>query len=317
MDDGLPWVTVVCTCYNHAAYVKDALNSVLLQTYSKVELIVVDNCSSDNSVQIIQRYLQEHPSIIFVANSENKGICKAFNEVSRVAKGKYLIDLAADDILMPTRIERQVTVFEKLGEEYGIVYSNIELIDESGAHQGFAVSGKKSPSGDVFASLLEKHFLPSPSTMFRAFTFHTLGGYNESLLFEDFDYWLRCARHHLFYYDDFVSTQKRVLSSSLSAQFYSITSDRMLESTYATFAWASSHLHSSEERRSFEKGICYYFRQSVWLGHFEVALKFKGLLDQPSFSKRSVTGFANLLLKYRLNTSFLYLHYLKVSKLFR
>lgn len=309
-DLELPWVTVVCTCYNHESYVREALDSVISQTYPKVELIIVDNSSTDRSVNVILTFLQEHPSINFLANSENKGICKAFNEAVQIAKGKYLIDLAADDLLLPHRIQRQVDLFEKLGEEYGIIYSNVELIDSAGKHLEFSLSNIEGPSGHLFAALLEKHFLPSPSTMFRASAFKLLGGYNTALAFEDFDYWIRCSRGHLFHYDDFVGTKKRVLPRSLSSQFYQTRSNHMLESTYVTFAWAASRLQTKEEHRAFAKGASYYFRQCVWLGHFETAMKFEKLLKETTFSADVLTRLACLLLRLRLNVSSAYLRYL-------
>lgn len=305
----LPWVTVVCTCYNHESYVREALDSVISQTYPKVDLIIVDNCSTDQSVEVIHSFLQEHPSITFLANTENKGICKAFNEAVQIAKGKYLIDLAADDLLLPHRIQRQVELFEKLEEEYGVIYSNVELIDATGKHVGFSLPTIKGPSGNLFASLLEKHFLPSPSTMFRTSTFKNLGGYNTALAFEDFDYWVRCSREHLFQYDDFIGTKKRVLKNSLSTQFYETRSSRMLESTYTTFKWASSLLHTQVEHKAFVKGASYYFRQAVWLGHFETAIKFKQLLKKTTSSYSILTHLACLILKLRWNVSKVYLCY--------
>ena len=277
-----PFVTVICTCYNHADYVKEALASVMAQTYSSIQLIVIDNFSTDFSVAVIIDFIAPYPDIVFIQNKENKGICRAFNDAVALAKGEYLIDLAADDVFCPDRIEKQVEEFERLAKEYAVLYTNIALINAQGQLIKYHFKPDESPpTGDIFARLLEKHFLPSPSTMFRKSAFLSLGGYNEALAFEDFNYWIRCARQYSFCYLDIVSTKKRVLPHSLSTKFYDAQSSVMLESTFSTFQWASIQLKNGDEEKALEQGASYYFRQSVLLGHFVIAQKFYSLLGSP------------------------------------
>ncbi len=314
MDATLPLVTVICTCYNHADYVEEAIASVFAQSYPHIQLIVVDNFSSDRSVEIIQHALFSFPGTLFIQNKENKGICRAFNEAVAFAKGKYLIDLAADDVLLPDRIEKQVQAFEQLPASYALLYSNIAYIDPQGTllHAHFKPS-ETPPEGDVFASLLEKHFLPSPSTIFKTDVFLSLGGYNIQLAFEDFDYWIRCARQHAFAYLPILSTKKRILPHSLSMEFYSTRSDRMLESTWVTFHWAYAHLNNRQEEIAFVKGASYYFRQSVLLGHFQTAKKFHALFPSRKTKFSSTTLFCLVLFYLRLDLSWFYAKYLTLS----
>ena len=307
-----PIVTVICTCYNHADYVKEALASVMAQTYAHIQLIVVDNFSTDGSAAIIFDYLVFYPDIQFLQNSENKGICRAFNEAAALAKGSYLIDLAGDDVLLPDRIEKQVAAFEQLPKEYGLIYTNIAYMDSHGRVKGHCFqSQEKPPTGQVFAPLLKKHFLPSPSTMFKTSVFFSLGGYNEALAFEDFDYWIRCARQHSFGYLNEVTTIKRVLPQSLSSQFYDTRSSVMLESTLATFLWAATQIRTLEEEKALQQGAAYYFRQSTLLGHFQTAQKFASLLPllvtRTSLSTLLCLG----LLQLKWNVSWWYKKYLQ------
>ncbi len=282
----LPLVTVICTCYNHAQYVEEAIYSVLNQTYPNIQLIVVDNASQDESVAKINDLLLRFPNIQFIPNKTNIGICKAFNNAVKLATGKYLIDLAADDVLCLDRIALQVSAFEKLPDRFGILYSNVEEITPIGKHLCFSIKPENAPGGEIFGQLLEKHFLPSPSTMFKKEVFDSLGGYNESLAFEDFDYWVRCARNHHFHYLDIISTKKRILPHSLSSQFQSVQqSERMLASTYETFLWAKGHIRNEIEKKSLAQGISYYFRQSVLLRHFEIANKFREITPLPFHPK--------------------------------
>jgi glycosyltransferase involved in cell wall biosynthesis len=109
-----PWVTVICVCYNHEDYVEEALRSVVEQTHPNVELIVIDNGSTDGSASRIARFVQRHPAIRFLKNSVNVGLNRAFNQGLALAGGRYVVDLSADDVLLPNRLAQQADLFEKL-----------------------------------------------------------------------------------------------------------------------------------------------------------------------------------------------------------
>src|SRR6478736_6920312 len=132
-----PLVSVICLCYNHERFLEAALDSVLNQTYSNLEIIVIDDLSTDNSRNLLETYAQKHPQIKYLPNETNLGNCAGFNRGYQLSKGEYIIDFATDDILMPTRIAEQVAVFEKLSPEYGILFTDAELINEAGNHVGY------------------------------------------------------------------------------------------------------------------------------------------------------------------------------------
>jgi len=108
-----PLVTVICLCYNHDAFVQEALNAVLNQEYQPLELIVVDDASTDGSKNKIEAWLEQHPNCYFIANRTNLGPTKSFNQALQLAKGSYILDLATDDVLLPNAIQLQVAAFEK------------------------------------------------------------------------------------------------------------------------------------------------------------------------------------------------------------
>src|SRR5690349_7222728 len=118
-----PLVSVICLSYNHARFAEEAIQSVLSQTYSNVELIVVDDASNDNSVQIIEQQIRHRSDIKFLSLKKNLGHCKAFNQGYALAKGEYIIDLAADDVLLPNKIETGVKELEEAGDSYGVHFS--------------------------------------------------------------------------------------------------------------------------------------------------------------------------------------------------
>ena len=221
MKDGKPLVSVVCLCYNQERYVAEALESVAAQTYSGIELIVVDDGSSDGSKEAIAKVLaswaSNHMEIsAFLDLQENLGNCKAFNQGLAACRGKYVIDLAADDVLDPSRITQQVEQFEQLPDHFGVVYSDAEYIDETGRSMG--VHRVEGPSeGDVYAEVVRRYFIPPPSMMMKRKVLQDLGGYDESLDYEDFDFWIRSARKWHYGYLPQPLTRIRKVKGSLSS----------------------------------------------------------------------------------------------------
>jgi glycosyltransferase involved in cell wall biosynthesis len=116
-----PLVSVICLCFNQANLVEKAIQSVLHQTYDNIELIVIDDASTDKSRSIIEKLSKTHG---FQAhfNPTNLGNCASFNIGFELSKGKYIIDLAADDQLMPPRIIKGVKNLEARGQTYAVVF---------------------------------------------------------------------------------------------------------------------------------------------------------------------------------------------------
>ena len=147
-----PLVSIICLSYNHASYVTEALESVLNQSYTNIELIIADDCSSDNSKEVIENWLIKHPNILFIPNTINLGNTKTFNNAAKHAKGDYFIDLAADDILLPNCVELQIKTFQNSNyTNVGIVYANINLVNEDGNFISVYYNDDENPeSGDIY-----------------------------------------------------------------------------------------------------------------------------------------------------------------------
>lgn len=220
----IPLVTVICLCYNHAEFVIEALESVLCQTHSNVELIIADDCSTDNSVDVIEKWLKNHPEIPFFANKKNLGNTKTFNQCLKVAKGIYIIDLAADDLLQSDCIENQLKGFEETTyENVGLIYGNAVLISEDGTFikDYFPTNAdrqriKPQPTGNIYTGLLNGvNNVCSISGLVKREVFEVLNGYDDNLAYEDYDFWIRASRIYNFDYVDKILVQKRVLSNSM------------------------------------------------------------------------------------------------------
>ena len=139
-----PLVSIVCLCYNHAAYVEEALKSVFGQTYPNLQVIIVDDASTDNSIEVIRRTLTQHPHIQLLALPQNMGNCKAFNQGLRLATGEYIVDFATDDVMLPERIEKQLQLFSQLDSSYGVVFTDANYIDTRCFANTTTISSPKS-----------------------------------------------------------------------------------------------------------------------------------------------------------------------------
>lgn len=221
-----PLVTVICSCYNHSEYVLKSLDAVTNQTYPNVELIVVDDCSSDNSIEIIENWTRNKPKVLFIKNSKNLGLNRSFNHAMKSASGKYFMDLAADDILLPNCIETLVKSFEK-NPDLAMVYSNAETINEKDEvketffNKAQTAKIKTAIQDDFYQNILANStYMCSVSALYNRNIFDTLNGYDENLYFEDFDYWLRISRKHPVEFIDIILVQKRFLENSMGNGFF-------------------------------------------------------------------------------------------------
>ena len=123
-----PLVSVVIATYNGQRFIADQIDSILNQTYKNLEIIAIDDCSTDNTVEILNSYLPKDERIKLIVNESNLGYVKNFEKGLKVCAGKYIAPSDQDDIWMKEKIE---VLLGKM-ESHEIVYSNSELIDSHG-----------------------------------------------------------------------------------------------------------------------------------------------------------------------------------------
>jgi glycosyltransferase involved in cell wall biosynthesis len=283
-----PLVSVICLCYNHASFVEEAIQSVLAQTYTNIQIIVVDDASTDNSVAVIRDTILRsgRMDIQFLPLPENIGNCRAFNRGLALAKGEYIIDLATDDFMVPERIERQVKFFSSLDETYGVIFSDAIYVNEEGnfLYNHFEELARKRlvytiPRGDIFCDILTTYFISSPSMMTRKKVFEALNGYDEELAYEDFDFWVRSSRIYKYDYIDEKLTVVRKSTRSMSTGWYKI-GDRQLHSTYLVCRKAQKLIRTPKEKNSLVGRVRYELRQSILSENFSEGNLFFALLKE-------------------------------------
>jgi glycosyltransferase involved in cell wall biosynthesis len=225
-----PLVSIHLGCYNHSKYVVDALESIKAQTYKNYQVYIWDDCSQDNSREVIKEWIEKnHFQCTFVANPKNLGICRCLNNALAAAKGKYIAGFSADDVWLPDKIEKQVEFFQTLPESVGVVYSDMYLINEQGEilpnttkFDRSKYFHPKEPEGWVFKDLLKYNFVPAGDAMCRSSVFKNVGNYDENLRHEDTDMWLRIADRYEFRHLPEILSKYRVLSNSLNVKMRSV-----------------------------------------------------------------------------------------------
>lgn len=125
-----PLVSVIMPCYNMALYVSDSIKSVIAQTYPHWELLIVDDASTDETVNIIASYAQSDTRIRFAIKKQNSGIADTRNQCIQMAQGQFLAFLDADDIWHPEKLEKQLGFM--IDKNVGFTYSTYDWIDENG-----------------------------------------------------------------------------------------------------------------------------------------------------------------------------------------
>ncbi len=283
--DSLPLVSIICLCYNQKAFVGPAIRSALAQTYQNLEIIVVDDGSTDGSKEEISAIIKD-TSIQFIDLPKNIGNCAAFNVGYRDSQGEYLIDLAADDLLLPTRVELGINDFTNGPAQAGVHFSDAFITDESGnvlnTHYPRNQDGgmrAKIPSGNVYENLIRKYFICPPSMMTRRKVFDDLGGYDENLSYEDFDFWIRSGRTYEYLFNPAPLVKKRVVKNSLSTRQFGFRS-RHLASTYQVCEKIFNLNQSVSEDKALIRRCRYEIKQCVKTFNFELILKYGKLIGQ-------------------------------------
>lgn len=202
----MPKVSVIIPCYNQGKYLEESVNSVLNQTFQDFEIIIVNDGSTDNSKEIIDKI--EHPKVIKI-HQENKGVAAARNEGIKRASGEYILPLDSDDKIAPTYIEKAVHHIEK-DPNIGIVYCEAEFFGEKTKKWNL-------PSYSLFDMLKANCIFCT--ALFRKKDWEIVGGYREKQknLWEDYDFWLSLIEmgrevfqipEVLFYYRQYEETSR-------------------------------------------------------------------------------------------------------------
>lgn len=268
-----PTVSIIITCFNHQNFIKQSFDSVLTQDYTSLEIIIIDDCSIDNSKKEIENIKRLHPSVKTIYNSHSLGYCKTFNKAFKLSTGDFIIDLAADDILLKGKIKTQIKLFEKLPKDFGIVYSNLKFINVS--NQNIPDHRKKIfyPEGNIHSDLIERHLIYACTMMVKRAVFNELKGYNESYCFEDLDFFLRSSRNWKYAPIQEVLFAKRELTSSLSAK-KKRKNNQLTIDTLSILKNEKIFIKTHTEKTALRKRFLYEAKEAFDFGNYTMAFRF-------------------------------------------
>jgi glycosyltransferase involved in cell wall biosynthesis len=230
-----PLVSVVAICYNHEKFIDESLDSIRLQSYSNLEVLIIDSNSSDNSVEKIEDYIEKYNlySWQFVKNTKPKSICENLNFALNRIQGEYYQVIACDDIILSSKIQSQVNILSVEDFRFSLIYGDYSHIDESGEvikeeerqliKSGFS-DRNQPPSGEIFCDILGSWYIHSITCLISRKAALQIGGYDEDLVYEDTDFFLRFSRVFLIKGDLGLVGYYRILSNSFfrsrSVEFY-------------------------------------------------------------------------------------------------
>lgn len=187
----MPKVSVILPAYNAEKYIKEAVDSILGQTFMNFELIVINDCSKDSTEQILLSYTD--PRLVYVKNEQNLGVAGTLNKGLSLAKGTYIARMDADDISLPERFRKQVSYLDA-HPDVAVLGTAVEIFGEGMSSQIRQFSQMpEQMKVDLFFSCGLAH----PSVMMRADVIRTLGGYDKAFEgLEDYELWCRVAQEH-------------------------------------------------------------------------------------------------------------------------
>ena len=187
----VPLISVIMPVYNGEKYLRQAIESILAQTFSDFEFLIIDDGSSDGSAEILREYQVRDPRIIVHTQKENAGIITALNNGINLARGEYIARMDADDISLPERLERQVEFLET-HPEVSVLSGSIQVIDQ----QGNRISTRNLPRTKNLIIWSLCFFCPivHPAVMVRREVLINIGGYRTVWSHaEDYDLWERLS----------------------------------------------------------------------------------------------------------------------------
>lgn len=180
----MPLISAIITVYNTEKYIGDAVKSILNQTFTDFELIIINDASTDGTLEILQSF--EDKRIVLINNETNQGIPKNCNTALKIAKGEFIAKMDADDIAHPKRFERQLAFF-KANPDVVICGSWAQIFDADDVLIRTPVTHDEIKAGLLFLNVMFNPVVMFKSSLFKEFGFY----YNEAFpVLEDYTLWM-------------------------------------------------------------------------------------------------------------------------------
>jgi glycosyltransferase involved in cell wall biosynthesis len=204
-------ISIITATYNMAEYIGETLDSILAQDYPDIESIVIDDGSTDNTLEVLKPYLQD-PRVRLIQQA-NAGQTVAKNRGISEAQGEFVAFCDADDTWRQDKLSKQIPAFED--NEVAVAFSDINFMDGEG--QVFDSKHMKRVGGQITAPLLIDNFIPFPTSIVRAAVLDEVGGFDKNLTMSiDYDLWLRISVDYRFAYIEEPLANYRIWEGQMS-----------------------------------------------------------------------------------------------------
>jgi glycosyltransferase involved in cell wall biosynthesis len=213
-----PLISVIIPYYNHKRFVKQTLNSVLNDSYSNKEIIIINDGSTDPDDSSIVEWIKDHHHEIKITylKQENKGITKTLNEMINLANGQYIAHIASDDFFINNTFEERIKILQSHPDKL-MLLSDAITVDDEGNHLFESAlfeqrGGKKEfyfTDKELKREIIKRWCIVGPTTFIDKQLFERIGSYDEKLFYEDWDLFLRAVSQNLIlFYDQKVAAHR-------------------------------------------------------------------------------------------------------------
>jgi len=247
-----PVVSILMPVFNGAAFVGQAIESAIAQTYPDFELIIVNDGSTDNSAEVIRPYLAD-PRIRYL-EQPNGGVAAARNSAFRVAKGLYIGFLDQDDVWLPEKLALQIA-YLKMSPQCAMVHARQGYIDDKGRRVESEFINVEPVEGQCFRALFDKNRIAVLTVLARRSVIEEVGGFNaHSSGGDDYELWLRIAWNYSIGFLDQVVAHYRVHSNNVSHDAFrmTVTDLAVIDSILRDLPDVRKQLRLAANRRLFE-----------------------------------------------------------------
>jgi len=219
----MPYLSVIVANYNNSQYLPDCLDSVLCQTYQDLEILVCDDCSTDDSLNVLKKYQQRYPDKIrLLCNDRNQGVTRSRHLAIEEASGEYLTTLDSDDYYCEKRkLESEMAIVLQDRDNAGrdvMAYSNIRFVKSDKTRIGEWGNSNNIREGYILNEIISRSCMIPRDFVFRKDNYFEVGGFDSHIpLYEDWDLKIRLAKQCEFRYSGALGTAYRRHGGGLSA----------------------------------------------------------------------------------------------------
>ena len=254
-------VSIIVPTYNRAKTLGRAIESILKQTYTDYEIIIVDDASTDNTREVVEQIEDER--IRYIRLEQNQGAGHARNEGIRMSRYDYIAFLDSDDEWMPAKLELQMKKMTEAAEDVGLVYCRMRTEEQDTIWPPYEWADAVTLAGDLFPTLLWTSLIGTPAILVRKKCFESVGMFKETLqCIEDWELVLRIAREWRIEFVDEILVEIHLSENGVSAN-------------YGAFVLTRCYMVSKYRSEMIRLGLLQKVEKSI----LEVAERF-GLLEE-------------------------------------